>query len=116
MDNIDYKKKCEEYEKILGIGKDDPAQQGYLVMVKILRQQNEYLDKIEIKNLITSEEKGKLNEYERAKALWEKLPSIIESVNTLKYELEIEKEEKKTSSQMPVSPQTIALNGKVNNV
>ena len=40
---IDYKKKCEEYEKRMGIGLNDPAKDGYLVLVNILRQQNEYL-------------------------------------------------------------------------
>lgn len=112
MAEIDYKKRCEEYEKRMGIGEDDPAKEGYLVLVDILKQQNSYLKTIKIKDLITSEEKGKSNEYERAKALWEKLPTVIQSVNTLKYELEIAKEEKKTNSEMPISPQSIGLNGR----
>jgi len=110
---MDYKKQCEEYEKRMGIGENDPAKEGYLVLVKILQQQNDYLKNLVIKDIIVSEEKGKLNEYERAKGLWEKLPNMIEAVSSLRISLKIDGE-KSNDSKKPITPQSIAmLNGKM---
>lgn len=108
----DYKKLCEEYEKRMGIGDNDPAKEGYLVLVDILRQQNEYLKEVKLKTLITTEDKSKaVSEYERAKALWEKLPSMIQSVSTLRIELKMAGETKK-NHYTPISAKEIA-NGNV---
>lgn len=112
MSEKDYKKLCEEYEKKLGIGQNDPTKDGYLVLVQLLREQNEYLKAISIKSLITDETKGKTAEFERAKALWEKLPTMIDNVVGLKHSLKIEEEEKKSETQQPISPQSIARNGR----
>jgi len=104
---IDYKKRCEEYEERMGIKQHDPAKDGYLVLVGLLRQQNEYLKNITIKTLITDETKGKTAEFERAKALWEKLPNMIESVSNLKIILKMEGDDKKTFYK-PISAKDIA--------
>jgi len=93
--DIDYKKKCEEYEQRMGIGQFDPAKDGYLVLVSILRQQNEYLSDFKIKSKIASDEKADMTAYKNAKDLWEGLPKMIEGVNNLKIALKMEGEEKK---------------------
>lgn len=107
----DYKKLCEEYEKRMGIGQNDPAKDGYLVLVKLLRQQNEYLDNFNIKSKISSDEKGIMAEYKNAKDLWEGLPKMIQNVNALKIELNMEGEKKINNENKPISPQSIGLNG-----
>lgn len=108
MEDIqELKAKLAEYEKRMGIGENDPAKDGYLVLVNILRQQNEYLKTVKIKDMIGTEEKGKASEYERAKALWEKLPTVIQSVGDLKIQLKMEGEEKK-STYKPINPRSIA--------
>lgn len=90
MDSIEeIKKELEYYKNLFAAAENNIALKGYMVLVEMLKQQNEYLDSIQIKSLIVSEEKSKLNEYERAKALWEGLPKMIQSVNTLKFELNI---------------------------
>jgi hypothetical protein len=104
---IDYKKRCEEYERRMGIGERNPSKDSYLVLVEIQRQQNEYLKTVKIKNMIGTEEKGKASEYERAKALWEKLPSFADSVDDLKIKLKMDGEEKKETYK-PVSARSIA--------
>lgn len=108
---IDYKKKCEEYEARMGIGKSDPARDGYLVLVSILRQQNEFLADFKLKSKISSEEKSDAVMYKNAKDLWEGLPDMIESVNTLKISLKMEGDEKK-NYYSPISAKEIA-NGHV---
>jgi hypothetical protein len=108
---IDYKKKCEEYEKRMGIGQNDPAKDGYLVLVNILRQQNEFLNDFKIKSKIASDEKADMMAYKNAKDLWEGLPKMIESVSNLKIALKMEGEEKK-SIYKPISSKEIA-NGNV---
>jgi len=113
MVEVDYKKKCEEYEKRMGIGEFDPAKDGYLVLIQILRSQNEYLQKLPdtFKTLITSDDSAKKIEYKNAKDLWEGLPDMIKKVNGLKIELKMEGEEKKTVYS-PISAKEIA-NGNV---
>lgn len=110
IEQKDYKKLCEEYEKRMGIGDDDPAKDGYLVLVKLLRQQNSYLNEIDIKEMLQKEDKNKATaEYERAKSLWENLSKMIQSVNDLKIELKMEGEQKPTDSDfVPVSAKSIA--------
>jgi hypothetical protein len=111
MAEIDYKKKCEEYEKRMGIGEFDPAKDGYLVMVDILRQHTEYLKDFKVKSIIASDDASKKIEYKNAKDLWEGLPSMIKGVSTLRLELKMDGEEKKTLYS-PISAKEIA-NGNV---
>lgn len=107
MPDIDYKKKCEEYERRMGIGINDPAKDGYLVLVKILRQQNEYLGDFLIKSKIASEDKADVAAYKNAKDLWENLPKMIQNVSTLRIELKMDGEEKKNTYK-PISPSSVA--------
>ena len=102
MADKDYKALCEEYEKRMGIGEHDPAKEGYLVLVGILNQQNAYLKDFKIKSLIASEEKGDQLAYKNSKDLWENLPKMIESTNTLKIILKMEGEDKK-NVRIPIS-------------
>lgn len=111
MSEINYKAKCEEYEKRMGIGDFDPAKDGYLVLINILRQQNAYLQDFTIKTKIGSDEKADTIAYKNASDLWEKLPGFIQKVNNLKIELKMEGEEKKTVYN-PISAKSIA-NGDV---
>jgi hypothetical protein len=97
MTEEELKRKLIEYEKRMGIGEYDPAKEGYLVLVDILRQQTEYLKEFKIKSKISSEEKSDIVEYKNAKDLWEGLPDSIKSVRDLKIELKMEGEEKKST-------------------
>lgn len=107
----DYKTLCEEYEKRIGIGEHDPAKEGYLVLVNILTQQNQYLQEFKIKTKIASDDKADTIAYKNAKDLWENLPKMIESVSNLKIALKMEGEEKK-KYYTPISAKEIA-NGNV---
>lgn len=111
MSEIDYKKLCEEYEKRMGIGKNSPARDGYLVLVRLLNEQNEYLKVIKIKDLISSDDAAKKIEYKNAKDLWEGLPKMIQNVEALKIELKMTGEESRNIDNKPISPQSVALNG-----
>lgn len=102
MEVIDYKKKCEEYERRMGIGEHDPAKEGYLVLVSLLNQQNEYLKDFKLKTKITSDDAAVKIEYKNAKDLWEYLPKMIESVSVLKISLKMEGEQQKSNIK-PVS-------------
>lgn len=107
MTEQEYKNKIAEYEKRMGIGEQDPAKDGYLVLVSILRQQNDFLGEFKLKSKISSEEKSDAVMYKNAKDLWEGLPKMIESVNNLKIALKMEGEEKKTLYK-PISAKEIA--------
>ena len=99
------KKRIAQLEEKLGLGDYDPSVKGYGVLVKIIKDQNSYLESINVKSLIVSEDK--LKEFERAKGLWENLPKMIKAVNELKYELKIEPQEEKII-QKPISAKDIA--------
>lgn len=94
--------RIKELEEKLGIGEHDPSKDGYAVIVKILRQQNEYLNKINIGQMIGSDDAAKKIEYKNAKDLWEGLPKMIESVATLKTVLKIE-DKQQQSLYKPIS-------------
>lgn len=102
-------KELEHYKKIFGAG--DIATRGYKTMVKILEQQIECLDGINIKSIIGSEEKGDTIKYKNSKDLWESMPDTILKLNKLKNELGIDFVEKE-EEYIPVSAKQIA-NGHV---
>jgi len=107
----DLQKKIEDYEKRMGIGLHDPAKEGYLVLVNILTQQNEFLKEFKIKSKIASDEKADVISYKNAKDLWENLPVMIKNVSALRIELKIEGEATKNIYK-PISAKEIA-NGNV---
>jgi hypothetical protein len=110
-ETIDYKSLCAEYERRMGIGEHDPTKEGYLVLVKILKQQNEFLSEFAIKSKISSEEKADATMYKNAKDLWEQLPDMIKAIKSLRIELKMDGEEKKDEYK-PVSAKAIA-NGEI---
>lgn len=113
MPETDYKKLCEEYEKRMGIGNNDPAREGYLVLVEQLRQRSEFLNGFKIKDKIGNAAKDD-PVYARAMDLIDNLPKMISSVNALKFELKMEGEQRKEDIIKPISPQSIASsNGKL---
>lgn len=99
--------KIAEYEKRMGIGEYDPAKKGYLVLVKILNQQNEYLDKFNISDKIGSLAKEDAV-YPRAKEMWDDLPAMITKLSNLKIELKMEGEDKKTHTEKMITASDIA--------
>lgn len=101
------KAKIKEYEKRLGINEYDPAKDGYLILVDLLRQTNEYLKTFKIKEKIGSDDKSVMAEYKNAKDLWEGLPERIRSVRDLKLELKMEGEQVK-NLYTRTSPKSIA--------
>src|SRR6516225_7443217 len=111
MNEEQLKAKILEYERRMGIGDNDPAKDGYLVLVNILRQQNEYLNEFKIKSKIASDEKADMTAYKNAKDLWEGLTKMIESVSNLRIALKMDGEEKKNLYK-PLSAKEIA-NGNV---
>jgi len=110
---IDYKARCEHYEKVLRIKKNDVTIEGYKVFVNILSQQTKYLGEFILEEKIKAIEKSAEHiAYKNAKELWEKLPKLIQDVLTLRQDLGIVEPEVE-NKQIPISPQSVAgLNGK----
>lgn len=100
----------QELKRRMGIGENDPAKDGYLVLVKMLRQQTAYLDKFDIASKISNLAKEDAV-YPRAMDMIENLPKMITSVSNLRIELKMDGEEKK-SQYKPISAKEIA-NGNV---
>ena len=50
--DINYKEKCEQYEKMFGINDYDPVKDAYLVYIKMMNQQVEFLNEFNIKSSI----------------------------------------------------------------
>lgn len=90
MSEINYQQRCEQYEKMLGIGEYDPVKSAFFVYLKIMNQQVEYLNDFKLKSLITSVDKES-PEYKRAMEMVDSLPKMITSVNELRATLKIGK-------------------------
>ena len=103
---MDLQKRIEELEQKLGIGDYNPAYKGYFVLVKMLSQQNEFLDSFSIKTKITENPKEDAT-YARAKDMWENLPKMIQAVNSLRTELKIDDFEGEVVRQKPMSPENL---------
>lgn len=105
---IDYKKKCEEYESILGIGEFDIARNAFFALCRVVDSQTKRLNKFNLDTEIAKDAKeDKI--YDRTKAIWEGMPKMIMDINNLRKELNITKPdvERKILKQMTTA-ETIA--------
>jgi len=92
MDNIDYKSKCERYEKLLGVGDYDPVKSAFIVLIKMLNQQTEFLNEFKISSHISDTDKDS-PKYKRAMEMVDGLPKMITSINDLRSTLKLTKED-----------------------
>lgn len=92
MSEVDYKKKCEHYEKLLGIGEYDPVKSAFVVLIKMLNQQSEFLNDFNIKSHIADSDKES-PKYKRAMDMIDGLPKMITAVNDLRGTLKLTKED-----------------------
>ena len=92
MAEIDYKKLCEQYEQILGIGEYDPVKNSFFVLIKMLNQQTKFLDSFDILEHIGNADKDS-PKYKRAMDMMDGLPKMIGSVNELRATLKLSKED-----------------------
>jgi hypothetical protein len=84
--------KIKELQEELALYKNDPQKRAYFGLVRILNQQVDYLADFNIRNKIG----GKASEdatFARTQSIWENLPKMISSLNELKVELKITKED-----------------------
>jgi len=100
------KKQIRELEKRMGIGEDDPAKEGYLVLVDMLRQRNKFLKEFKIDEKIGNAVKDD-PVYARAIDLIDTLPKMISAVSSLRLELKIDGEQNK-STYKPITAKEIA--------
>lgn len=92
MNDTYYKDKCETYEKILGIGQYDPVKNAFLVYIKMLNQQIEFLNDFNIKSHIGDSDKES-PKYKRAMDMIDALPKMITSVSDLRSTLKLTKDD-----------------------
>ena len=115
MSEIDYKKRCEQYEKILGINENDHVKNAFIVYVKMLNQQTAFLNNFNIESHIADTDKDS-PKYKRAMEMVDGLPKMITSVDDLKSRLKLTKDELMSlQSDRPVfskitTPESIADN------
>lgn len=115
MSEIDYKKRCEQYEKILGVNDNDPVKNAFIVYVKMLNQQTAFLNEFKISEHISDTDKDS-PKYKRAMEMVDGLPKMITSVDELKARLKLTKDELlQLQSDKPVfskitTPESIADN------
>lgn len=103
------KKQVSAYEKILRVGENDVAMEAYEVFVGILAQQNKILKEFVIEQKITAAEKTpEAVAYKNAKDMWEKLPSLIKSVLTLREDLGIQRPSIEGEKMQPLTAKEIA--------
>lgn len=83
---IDYKAKCEEYEKIIGVGEHDVARSAFYALCRIADLQTKRLNKFNIETEIAKDSKeDKI--YDRTMDIVVKMPKMITDINSLRKEL-----------------------------
>jgi hypothetical protein len=92
MSNLSDKDKCDMYEKLLGVGQYDPVKNAFLVYVKMLNQQIEFLNDFNIKTHIGDSDKES-PKYKRAMDMIDALPKMITSVSDLRSTLKLTKDD-----------------------
>jgi len=92
MNEVDYKKRCEAYEKMLGVGDYDPVKSAFVVYVKMMNQQVDFLNDFNIKSNITESDKDS-PKYKRAMEMVDGLPKMITAVNDLRSTLKLTKDD-----------------------
>ena len=92
MNELSYQQKCEMYEKLLGVGQYDPVKNAFLVYVKMLNQQIEFLNDFNIKTHIGDSDKDS-PKYKRAMDMIDSLPKMITSVSDLRSTLKLTKDD-----------------------
>lgn len=92
MPDIDYKKMCQHYEKLLGINNYDPVKTAFVVYIKMLNQQVTFLNTFDIKSHISNADKES-PEYKRAIEMVDNLPKMITAVDDLRKTLKLTKED-----------------------
>jgi hypothetical protein len=115
MAEIDYKLRCEQYEKMFGIGEYDPVKDAFIVYIKMLNQQVAFLNDFSIKSSIGETDKDS-PKYKRAMEMVDGLPKMIASVDDLKGRLKLSKDDLlKIQPERPIfsritTPESIADN------
>ena len=92
MSDINFKERCEQYEKLLGIGDYDPVKNAFIVYVKMLNQQTEFLNGFTISSHIGDTDKDS-PKYKRAMEMVDGLPKMITSVDELKSRLKLTRDD-----------------------
>lgn len=92
MSEIDYKARCEAYEKILGVGQYDPVKNAFIVYIKMMNQQIEFLSEFNICTHIGDTDKES-PKYKRAIDMIDNLPKMITSVSELRSTLKLTKDD-----------------------
>lgn len=80
------------YEKLLGVGQYDPVKNAFLVYLKMLNQQIEFLNEFSIKAHIADSDKES-PKYKRAIDMIDSLPRMITSVSDLRSTLKLTKDD-----------------------
>lgn len=89
---LELEKKLSHYEKLLGVNEYDPVKTAFVVLVKMLNQQTNYLNDFNIKTHIASSDKES-PEYKRSMDMIDGLPKMITAVNDLRATLKLTKED-----------------------
>lgn len=100
----------EELVKKLAYYEKDPEKRAYFALVRIVNQQVDYLNDFNIKNNIG----GKASEdatFARTQGIWEKLPSMITSLNDLRAILKIKRQDEEDEMKIQrTTPESVAEN------
>ena len=97
----------ESLKEQLLLFENDASKRGFYTLNRIVNQQVEFLNSFSIKSKISSDDKSDVITYKNAKELWENLPKMITSLNTLRTEMKIDGEEE-IKKIIPISPQSIS--------
>lgn len=108
MTEKEYQKQIDVLEQKLALYEKDAGKRGYFALNKIINQQIDHLNSFDLKKEIGTNAKEDAT-FNRTRDIWEALPKMLSSLNSLKGELKIGKEDEEEERKViPLSPQAIA--------
>lgn len=108
MAEIDYKKKCEEYEKILGVGNYDIERSAFFALCRMADLQTQRLNNFNLESEIKGDPKED-KVYDRTMKILENIPKMISDINSLRRELNIgRKDIEQQFTKQRTTPESIA--------
>lgn len=107
MTDTDYKKRCEDYEKILGVGEVSIEKSAFFALCKMVESQTHRLNKFNLETEIGKDAKeDKI--YDRTMGIVKEFPKLLTEVSALRKELGIERKDMSSKSRERITPESIS--------
>lgn len=107
MGEIDYKKRCEDYESILGVGEYSIEKSAFFALCRMVESQTLRLNKFNLETEIAKDAKED-KVYDRTMGIVKEFPKLLTELTALRKELGIERKDMANKSKERITPESVS--------